>query len=237
MVIAASDSVSHISSSGSKKPGFPSPSPSTGTGVSLSPSLNDFTIAVEPFRHDSVRRPTVDIIVRRELLKVVGSRDRMHEISDAYFASISRRISIISAQRFYSRLPSVGLDSCTADYAALCLSICILLEVPQPGDTSMQSSLYITLKSILSLLEATSYHSLESVQCRILMTFYELGHGIYSAASASMAACAKIAQFAFPSRHGEDDQAVLIEERRRTIWALHNFDRCVITVCISQSEQ
>ena len=235
--------MSHISSSGGKKPVYPSPTPSTGTGVSLSPSLNDIALAVEPFRHDSVRRPTVDIIVRRELLKVVGSRERMHQISVAYFASISRRISIISAQRFYGKLPSVGSDSCTADCAALCLSICLSLELPQPGDTSMQSSLYITLKSILSLLEATAYHSLDSVQCRLLVAFYELGHGIHSASSASVAACAKIAQFAavlhqpVPPSHGEDNRDIFIEERRRTIWALHNFDRCVIAVCISQTEQ
>jgi hypothetical protein len=94
----------------------------------------------------------------------------------------------------------------------------------------MQSSLYVTSKSIISLLEATSYLSLEVVQCHLLIAFYEMGHGIYPAAAASIGACAKIAHYT-NSHHGsilsskKDEREIVVEEKRRTLWALHNLDR------------
>jgi hypothetical protein len=94
----------------------------------------------------------------------------------------------------------------------------------------MQSSLYVTVKSIISLLEATSYHSLEFIQCRLLIAFYEMGHGIYPAAAASVGACAKMARFAGFYQESillslEDDREIVVEEKKRTLWALHNLDR------------
>lgn len=94
----------------------------------------------------------------------------------------------------------------------------------------MQSSLYVTLKGIISLLEATSYHSLEVVQCRLLIAFYEIGHGIYPAAAASIGACAKMAHFAgFRHRSilssNEDEREIVAEEKKRTLWMMHNLDR------------
>ncbi|UKZ79733.1 hypothetical protein TrVFT333_007494 [Trichoderma virens FT-333] len=200
------------------------------TDIWASPSFTDVTAGVEPFLHDSLRRPTVDVIVQKQLFKIIGSRSEMHRIADSYFATIARRISIVSAQRFYARLPKIESPSCPADFAALCLSLHLVLQLPQPHDSSMQSSLYVTLKGIISLLEATSYHSLEVIQCRIIMTFYEMGHGIYPAAATSMGGCAKMARFAGFHRHSilssyDDEREIVAEEKKRTLWMLHNLDR------------
>jgi hypothetical protein len=94
----------------------------------------------------------------------------------------------------------------------------------------MQSSLYVILKSIISLLESTSYHSLEVMQCRLLIAFNEIGHGIYLAAAPSTGACAKIAHFAGFHRNSilsshEDEREIVAEQKKLTLWALHNLDR------------
>ncbi|KIW35706.1 uncharacterized protein PV07_02390 [Cladophialophora immunda] len=95
----------------------------------------------------------------------------------------------------------------------------------------MQSSLYITVKNIISLLEATDYLSLEMCQCRLLIVFYEIGHGLFPAASISIAACAQAArtlglhnQWSTPvtTQHTLDE-----EERRRVWWAVFNLDRFI----------
>ncbi|KAL6816182.1 hypothetical protein V8C40DRAFT_254667 [Trichoderma camerunense] len=202
----------------------------SATDVWNSPSFTDVTSGVEPFLHDSLRRPTVDVIVQKQLLKIVKSRSEMHRIADTYFATIARRISIISAQRFYARLPKIESPSCAADFAALCLCVHLVLQLPQPHDSSMQSSLYVTVKGIISLLEATSFHSLEVIQCRILIAFYEIGHGTYPAAAASIGGCAKMARFAGFHRHSilstyDEEREIVVEEKKRTLWALHNLDR------------
>ncbi|KAL7935536.1 hypothetical protein V8C35DRAFT_279265 [Trichoderma chlorosporum] len=202
----------------------------SATDIWTSPNFTDITSSVEPFLHDSLRRPTVDIIVQKHFLRIIGSRSEMHRIADSYFATIARRISVVSAQRLYARLPKIESPSCAADFAALCLCLHLLLQLPQQHDSSMQSSLYVTLKGIISLLEATSYHSLEVIQCRILIAFYEIGHGIYPAAAASVGSCAKMARFAGFHRHSilssyDDEREIVAEEKKRTLWALHNLDR------------
>ncbi|KAI5456868.1 hypothetical protein BGZ63DRAFT_80730 [Mariannaea sp. PMI_226] len=219
----------YVSSDGEASSTFPHQSQPT-TGVSAIPGLIDITVGIEPFRHDSLRRPMVDVIVQKEVFKIIGSRGYMHEIANLYFDSIAKRISIISAQRFYRRLSDIASSSCAADFAALCLCVYLVLQVPPQHENSMQSSLYVTSKSIISLLEATSYHSLEVVQCRVLIAFYEIGHGIYPAAAISIGGCAKMVHFAgfygnsiLPSR--EDEMKLIIEEKKRTLWALHNLDR------------
>ncbi|KAH8897143.1 hypothetical protein GQ53DRAFT_742980 [Thozetella sp. PMI_491] len=205
--------------------------PTSGQGVSVGPGLID--IAIDPFRLEPLRRLTVDSIARKELLGVVGSMDNMRRVASSYFASISPRLPILSPKRFLERLPSITSPGCTADFATLCLGTCLIVEVPTLDATSMQSSLYVKVKGILSLLEASSYHSLEEVQCRIIVAFYEMGHGIYPAAAASIGAAAKVARLLglhrdLPdSRPGEAESYSIVEERRRTLWGLHNLDRYV----------
>jgi hypothetical protein len=64
----------------------------------------------------------------------------------------------------------------------------------------------------------------------LLIALYEVGHGIYPAASISMASCARAARNlglhkirSKPLSESEDE----IEEKRRTWWAIHNLDRYV----------
>jgi hypothetical protein len=96
--------------------------PATSAGAGL--SLTDVPASVDPFLHDSLRRPTVDVIVQKRLLKIIGSRSEMHQIANSYFASISRRLSIVSVQRFYGRLPNI--ESPIAQLRRrLCHSLCM----------------------------------------------------------------------------------------------------------------
>jgi hypothetical protein len=64
----------------------------------------------------------------------------------------------------------------------------------------------------------------------LLIVLYEAGHGIYPAASISMASCARVARNlglhkirSKPLSENGDD----LGEKRRTWWAIHNLDRYV----------
>jgi hypothetical protein len=121
------------------------------------------------------------------------------------------------------------MTSVPADFVLLCLSMRLLLQFPEERTQSMQSSLYLTLKGIASLLEATDYSSLEFCQARLLIVFYEIGHSI-SAASTSLAACARAARALGLHREWSNvasNQSPTLEqeERRRVCWAVFNIDR------------
>ncbi|KAF2495631.1 hypothetical protein BU16DRAFT_539560 [Lophium mytilinum] len=186
---------------------------------------------IDPFRYASLRKPTVDVQISTEVLKVVGTQDNMIAIADAFFNSVATRIPIVSVPRFNERLPSLSLST-PADFSALCLCMYLSQQHPLSQAESMQSSLYVTAKSFISLLEATSYQSLEVVQCRLLLTFYEMGHGIYPAASISIGACARMARYI--GLHKANKQTLQpgstridAEERRRVWWAVVNLERFI----------
>jgi hypothetical protein len=167
--------------------------------------------------------------VREEALNVFGSVEGLRAMAERYFSSIHHRITILSKKRVFERLPTV-FDEPNADYMTLCLCMRLVQEQPLGIVESMQSSLYVTIKGIMSLLAATGAHSLDMVQCWVLMTFYELGHAIFPACSMSLAACVKLARgigIQQRDRSREDIQisAIEVEERSRVWWAVYNLER------------
>lgn len=187
--------------------------------------------AFDPFQHSALRGPIVNAAVAAEALKHLGTFSNVSAISTAYFNSIYRRLPIISLQRFQTRLPSL-CSSSPADYTAMCLCMHLVQQTPVVGVDSMQSQLYVMVKSIISLMEATGYTTLDALQCRIIVAFYEMGHGIYPAAAISIGGCARLAIAIGLNKSLElevlsDEQRLEGEERRRTWWAIVNLDRYI----------
>lgn len=92
------------------------------------------------------------------------------------------------------------------------------------------SSLYVLAKTGINQLETLRCYSIDTIQSMLLIALYEAGHGIYPAASISMASCARAARNlglhkirSKPLSESEDG----IDEKRRTWWAIHNLDRYV----------
>jgi hypothetical protein len=176
-----------------------------------------------------LQKPEVDLRVRAEALRTLGSMSGLHAMAGIYFSSVHQRVTIVSKKRFLEQLPAFS-TSAGADLAALCLAMNLAIQQPQSHANGMQSPLYAQLKSIISLLEATNYQSLEVVQCRLLCAFYELGHGIHPAVSVSLGACSRISRFlrldvrARPTAELHSN-SMPEEERRRVWWTLANLDR------------
>ncbi len=168
------------------------------------------------------------MLVRRQAEDVFGSPEEIRATATSYFNTISNRIPIIFPGRFPAT-SEISLTNRSADFTALCLCMRLALQHPAPEARSMQSSLYVTVKGVISLLESVGYLSLELVQCRILVVFYEIGHGIFPGASISIAACARTAralglhkQWTQP---GINEHNIQREEERRVWWAIFNLDR------------
>lgn len=187
---------------------------------------------VDPFRHASLRQPTVNVAVSTEATKILGSIEDIRRMATKYFDTIWLRLPIISQVRFLSRLATVFADP-QADYIVLCLAIHLLLQQPAEGEKSMVSESYVMIKSFISMLESTGFWSLEVVQARLLVVFYELGHGIQDGASISIASCARSARLlglnkkVWQERGDRYEEKVKAEEEKRVWWAVVNLDRWV----------
>ncbi|KAH7304841.1 hypothetical protein BKA65DRAFT_602133 [Rhexocercosporidium sp. MPI-PUGE-AT-0058] len=175
--------------------GAPSQAPSAqGLSPNVLFSAPASAMNIDPFRHEALRQPTVNIAVSNEVSKILGTYDDIHSKATKYFATIGQRMPIVSKVRFFERLPSI-FSNPQADFLVVCLAMNLILQYPIPGDQSMQSSSYVVVKSFISVLESTSFLSLDVVQARLLVTFYELGHGIQGGASLSIAGAASSARF------------------------------------------
>lgn len=153
-----------------------------------------------------------------------------------YFEANYHRMPMISKAYFYERLPFVFAKP-KADFVVLCLGIHLITQFPAPQMLSMQSSLYVLVKNTISLLESTGFLSLEVVQARLLVSFYEMGHGLHPTASISIGACARTARAlglnkkSFQRMEGDHTARLRAEEEKRAWWAVINLDRCVFFIC------
>lgn len=162
----------------------------------------------------------------------------MRRTSNAYFSSIHYRLPIISEPRFHKNFPRLFTPS-GIDFTTLCLCMKLIHTSPSQqavGETDAKSQHYLLAKSSIGLLEAAGFVTLDTLQSRLLLILYEVGHGIYPAASVSIGSCARLARHVGLSRDFWHAQKAAVttadaEERRRTWWAIHNLDRYIFFCC------
>ncbi|KAE9377603.1 hypothetical protein N431DRAFT_478809 [Stipitochalara longipes BDJ] len=181
---------------------------------------------IDPSSHETLQQSTVDMT-----MGTFGSLDNIIAISNEFFTSTHQRISAISRLRFGRNFQSLNSKP-SADFAALCLCILLVQQMPAGKVTNMQSSLYFKVKSLINLLETTNALSLDLLHCRILVSFYEMGHGLHTAAYISIAACARAARALGLHRKrwynlNADPDRIILEEEKRAWWAVVIMDRFI----------
>jgi hypothetical protein len=180
---------------------------------------------------ETPHRRMVDTVIRTQATQIIGSLERLSEISNDFFPGTYQRIPIMSVGRFHRNLQSLATEP-PADFVLLCLCVHLVQQTPLAGTASMKSPLYITLKNLISFIETTNHPSLDGLHCRILLVYYEIGHGLNMAAYISVATCARIARalglHKKPWRRASAGLDIIdLEEKKRMWWAIVNMDRII----------
>lgn len=180
---------------------------------------------------NSLSKQAIDRTVRLQVSQIIGTDlEAIQDIATLFFDTIHVKISFLSKERFLDRL-SGGIDDAPADFTALCLCISLILQHPHPGVQTMQSLRYVMVKNIITLLESTGYYlTLEHIQCRLIVIYYELGHDISPAVSVSLGACARMARALGLNRNwhrpiSHELGSAVAEEERRAWWTIFILDR------------
>jgi hypothetical protein len=139
------------------------------------------------------KKNTVEVAICRDAIGILGNHDEVTAIATDYFNTLSNRMPFIWRDRFNSRLQSMRTNP-HADFSLLCLCIYLVVQYPPKYNQNVRSSVYAIIKGHISLLEASGFLSLEFVQARLLLSIFEIGHGLYPAASISIGACARTAR-------------------------------------------
>jgi hypothetical protein len=211
------------------------PSIDTSTHVSSSSLIFPSSITnVDPFRSEPLRQLTVDhAILKQSVNMLLSGVDNIKETAIKFFETLAIRQPIVSRERYLSTIAKSSQNS-KADFLLLAMAIQLVLQNPGPKEQSMLSSRYITLKSCINLFESSGFLSLDFVQVRVLITIYEVGHGIHPGASISIAACARTARLlglnkkTFQKMQYGREAQIRAEEEKRIWWAIVKLDRYVV---------
>jgi hypothetical protein len=135
-------------------------------------------------------QPNVDDAITARLLHAIGDVSAVRAMAVKYFESVHRWFPILSEVAYYERLTSTFTEP-SAEHSLLSLSMALIICMPDEEETF--SSLYMLVKSAIAVVEAANLYSLEVVQARLLVTLFEVGHGIEPAAFISIAATTRAA--------------------------------------------
>lgn len=122
---------------------------------------------------------------------IVGDGLQLQAAAALYFRTVHTWFPIVSETYYNIRLSNVRIQTATAPSDLSLLTLCMALVCKEPlGEELPLStrSMYASLKSFVALLEAMGTNSLEMLQCRLLLTIFEIGHAMYPAAYVSTAA-------------------------------------------------
>ncbi|KAK1758899.1 hypothetical protein QBC47DRAFT_336407 [Echria macrotheca] len=163
--------------------------------------------------------------------QIIGSSEEMLSVSAEFFTGTHQRIPALSKLRFQQNLQhlTTGLR---ADFAVLCLGIILIQQYPVGRRTTALSSLYLSVKNLINLLEAVDTRSLDLLHCKVLVAYYEMGHALHTAAYVSVASAARTARTLGLHRKpwrsaGPDADRLIMEEEKRTWWGIVNMERFI----------
>lgn len=160
---------------------------------------------------ETLDRNEVDYVAHATTLATgLALPDDIHAVVQAYWGGPHARFPLLPPSNFNTELIHV---------------MYLLLQRPAHHDTNMASLLYLRAKNLIDVLEASTARTLPLLQARILLAYYEMGHGLIEAAASSVGACSKAGRLMRLSARRGDEDAITAEARRRTWWAIYSLDR------------
>ncbi|CAH0045660.1 unnamed protein product [Clonostachys solani] len=124
-------------------------------------------------------------------LRLLGeSKAEMLTYVSSYFGDVHIWLPVLPKQQIYAYLETSKWDL-PVDVALLFLCIRLLVSSPETWPAGPRSSIYITAKQGLAGLEIGGILSETALQAGLLISLYEMGHGIYPSAFLSAGACVR----------------------------------------------
>ncbi|GJN75593.1 fungal zn(2)-Cys(6) binuclear cluster domain-containing protein [Purpureocillium lilacinum] len=126
---------------------------------------------------------------------IIGPPPLVHAAAQAYFTTVHPWLPVISEDAYYSQLSASRTQPMQADFGLLTLSMYLVCALPVDGQVPAQTrSLYALLRSFVGMLEGLDAgNSFEMLQSRLLLSVFEMGHGLFPAAYISAGASIRAA--------------------------------------------
>lgn len=159
-----------------------------------------------------------------QVSSIVGDGPQLQAAAAAYFRTVHTWFPVVSETAYHIRLSELRVQTAPSDFSLLTLCMALVCKEPVGGEIPLpMRSLYTQLKSFVAILEAMGPNSLEMLQCRLLLTIFEIGHAMYPSAYISAGANVRAAVALGASAASTEDLCKVFRdpqkaEEARQIW-------------------
>ncbi|KAL4865767.1 hypothetical protein BDV12DRAFT_145752 [Aspergillus spectabilis] len=170
--------------------------------------------------------------LQSQVFSTIGDAISISQSAAAYFSTVHVWFPTLDRGVYSRRLPELHVDPLPG-FSLLTLCIYLIGLPPlEDGFSNHMNALYIQLAGCVASLTAVGVHSLDLLHSRLLLSLFEVGHGMYPVADISMGANARAAEAMgvyLPSDQLYDQLgSVEAAEDARRIWqGMLILDRCI----------
>ncbi len=137
---------------------------------------------------------TVHTFAMRCLRDVMGSRQGVENVVAYYFNNTNTWFTIVEKESFDSQLEDMWTAP-SAEMGAVILCMFLMTRSPQENPVSgMSDALYVSAKTLLSLVQSKVPLSLLLLQAHLLMAMYEFSHSMPQQAYMSIGTCCQMSK-------------------------------------------
>lgn len=201
------------------------------------PAQNENTEENKPFYVPDLLGLTpsnISLTLEGQVSTVVGDGLQLQAMAATYFRTVHTWLPVISQDFYYNEISQARVQLAPSDLSLLTLCMFLVCAMPVDGEIPVKTrALYTQLKSFTAMLEASGINSLRMLQCRLLLTIFEVGHAMYPTAYISTGASVRAA-VALGANESLSEQLVKgfgdqwrAEEARRTWQGIVVTDRLV----------
>jgi hypothetical protein len=173
----------------------------------------------------------INVPVSSDILHLLGDTHSIQGIQTEYFRAVYGWMPIISKPRFHQTLSNTSTEP-RADLVLLLLSMKLLIDYPTRSSRDcMRKKDYLATKWLHHSIRTAKRFSTQFLQASVMISLYELGHGIYPEAVISVAANARLGLTLGINKYQSQQMRPVpaswteSEERLRTWWGVMILDR------------
>lgn len=157
---------------------------------------------------------------------IISNGDGVPSVTSTYFRTIDVWLPVIDADTCVKRLETITQDN-NVELSSLLLAM--FLVTRPPGNNSsmreMQTPLYYETKTLYSFIVSSGRSTIEVIQAGLLISLYEVGHGMTEAAQVTMAVCSRMAMKMKAVQYRNSSRNIQNTEFGRLWWGIVTLDR------------
>lgn len=130
----------------------------------------------------------------RCLSEVLGGRDNIEHVVARYFSTTNTWFTIVDRVEFEALLKNIWVAP-SAETSVLLLGMSLITRLPQNNNLNgMADSVYLSVKTMLSVVKTKVCLSIPLMQAELLIAMYEASHGMHQQAYMSVGSCCQLSR-------------------------------------------